>query len=67
MLKEAMPKNVLENAGFVSEDSFVTHDIGSRLQIALEFILPKVITYSQFHFKLCCAVVFRFDLRIYYT
>uniref|UniRef100_A0A914RQW8 Uncharacterized protein n=1 Tax=Parascaris equorum TaxID=6256 RepID=A0A914RQW8_PAREQ len=40
MLKENVPKGVLERSGFVSEDNFVAHDIGSRLQIALERLMP---------------------------
>lgn len=41
MLKRSLPKYVLERAGFVSEDDFASHDMGSRMQLALERIMPK--------------------------
>lgn len=42
MLKKSVPKNILERAGFVSGNDYIMHDIGSRLQLALERIMPLV-------------------------
>ncbi|VDK59850.1 unnamed protein product [Anisakis simplex] len=68
MLKETVPKNALERSGFVSEDSFVAHDIGSRLQIALERIMPQVGQISLFIseqdpsiFSAHCNIIFQME------
>lgn len=41
MIKEKVPKQVLEKCGLVSPDISVQNDIASRLQFALERFLPK--------------------------
>jgi hypothetical protein len=42
MIREKVPKALLEKCGLVSPDISVQNDIASRLQFALERILPKV-------------------------
>ncbi|KAI6176081.1 hypothetical protein M3Y97_00760200 [Aphelenchoides bicaudatus] len=41
MLKEKVPKPLLEKCGLVSPDISIQNDIASRLQFALERVLPK--------------------------
>lgn len=43
LLKEKVPKPLLEKCGLVSPEISVQNDIASRLQFALERVLPKVI------------------------
>ncbi|VDK27729.1 unnamed protein product [Gongylonema pulchrum] len=61
MLKESIPKNALERAGFVSGNDNIMHDIGSRLQLALERIMPPVC--SPYVAQLANAVMWNEALR----
>lgn len=67
MIKEKVPKTTLEKCGLVSPDISVQNDIASRLQFALERVLPKVkccfwIKYYSFKlaFKLFRIFVIKF-------
>ncbi|MFH4974073.1 hypothetical protein AB6A40_000782 [Gnathostoma spinigerum] len=42
MIKNAVPRNILERAGFLLADESVAHDIGSRLQFALDTFMPNI-------------------------
>lgn len=41
-IKKKVPKQMLEKSGLVSPSKSVAKDIASRLQFALERVLPKV-------------------------
>lgn len=48
IIKEKVPKNILEKCGLVSPDISIQNDIASRLQFALQLILPKVRSQHSF-------------------
>uniref|UniRef100_A0A914WML8 GDNF/GAS1 domain-containing protein n=1 Tax=Plectus sambesii TaxID=2011161 RepID=A0A914WML8_9BILA len=40
-LRQQVPNEILDSAGFISDDNNVIEDIGARLQVALERLMPK--------------------------